>query len=285
MADNELGLFLRSRREAVTPAHVGLPAGPRRRTPGLRRAELATIAGVSVEYIIRLEQGRDRHPSPSVLSAIANALHLAPSERIHLYRLTKSVDAGFSCMGTTRPARTVRPTVRAILDHLEPAAAVVVNRLSDVLAYTEGYHRLMAPTGVLDDPSTANLAHFTFGDSRAHDFYPDWDHVADLQVATLKQGPFRNDPATAALADELEIVAGEEFTRRVTTVPSLPAATGTTRVEHAEAGPLRLVYETLDLPADDDQRLFIYLPADEATATALDKIAGRRPGALRAVPI
>lgn len=285
VSDNELGLFLRSRREAVSPAHVGLPVGPRRRTPGLRRAELATIAGVSVEYIIRLEQGRDRRPSPSVLSSIANALHLAPSERIHLYRLTKSAGAGFSCMGTAGPARAVRPTVRAILDQLEPAVAVVVNRLSDVLAYTESYHRLMAPTGVLDDPSTANLAIFIFGDPRAHDFYPDWEHIADMQVAALKQGPFRNDPATAALADELEIVAGEEFTRRIATVPGLPAATGTTRVEHAEVGLLRLDYETLDLPADDDQQLFVYLPADDATATALDTIAGRHSGALHAISI
>ncbi|MEU8899001.1 helix-turn-helix domain-containing protein [Nocardia sp. NPDC048505] len=283
MSDNELGLFLRSRRESVTPAHVGLPAGPRRRTPGLRRAELATLAGVSVEYVIRLEQGRDRRPSPSVLSAIANALHLAPSERIHLYRLTKTADAGFSCMGAAGPARAVRPTVRAILDHLEPAAAVVVNRLSDVLACTEGYRRLMAPTGLLDDPATANLALLVFGEARARTFYPDWAHLADEQVAALKQGPFRNDPATAAFADQLEIIAGEEFTHRVATVPNLPAATGTTRVDHPEAGPLRLAYETLDLPADDDQQLFIYLPADQATATALDKLAGRHPGALRAV--
>ncbi|MEV6278487.1 helix-turn-helix domain-containing protein [Nocardia sp. NPDC051832] len=283
MSDNELGLFLRSRREAVAPARVGLPAGPRRRTPGLRRAELATLAGVSVEYIIRLEQGRDRRPSPSVLSAIADALHLPPSERIHLYRLTKAADAGFSCMGAAGPARTVRPTVRAILDQLEPAVAVVVNRLSDVLAYTEGYHRLMAPTGLLDDPSAANLAWFLFSDARAREFYPDWEHLADEQVAALKQGPFRSDPATAAFADQLEIVAGADFTRRVATVPNLPAATGTTRVTHAEAGPLRLAYETLELPADDDQQLFIYLPADKATAAALDKLAGRHPGALRAV--
>ncbi|MFC9894155.1 helix-turn-helix domain-containing protein [Nocardia sp. NPDC127579] len=283
MSDNELGLFLRSRREAVTPAHVGLPAGPRRRTPGLRRAELATVAGVSVEYIIRLEQGRDRRPSPSVLSAIADALHLAPSERIHLHRLTKAADAGFNCMGAAGPARVVRPSVRAILEHLEPAAAVVVNRLSDVLAYTDGYARLMSSTGLLDDPATANLARFTFGVSRARDFYPDWEHRADEQVAALKQGPFRNDPAIAALAAELEIVAGAEFTQRVATVPNLPAATGTTRIEHPIAGPLRLTYETLDLPADDDQQLVVHLPADAATATALDKLAGRQPGGLRAV--
>ncbi|MEV0245516.1 helix-turn-helix transcriptional regulator [Nocardia sp. NPDC050712] len=283
MSENELGLFLRSRREAVTPAHVGLPAGPRRRTPGLRRAELAILAGVSVEYIIRLEQGRDRRPSPSVLSAIADALHLAPSERIHLYRLTKAADAGFSCIGAAGPARTVRPPVRAILDHLEPTAAVVVNRLRDVLGYTAGYHRLMASSGLLEDPATANLALFVFGESRARQFYPDWEHLADQQVAALKQGPFRNDPSTAALADQLEIIAGEEFTRRVATVPSLPAATGTVRLEHPAAGRLRLTYETLDLPADDDQQLLIYLPADEATAVALDKFAGRHPGALRAV--
>lgn len=190
MADNELGLFLRSRREAVTPARVGLPAGLRRRTPGLRRAEVATLAGVSVEYLVRLEQGRDRHPSPSVLSAIADALLLVPSERVHLFRLTKAGEPGFSCIGHARPARSVRPSVQAILDHLEPAAAVVVNRLSDVLAYTEGYRRLMTPTGLLDDPATANLALFVFGNARARDFYPDWDHVADQQVAALKQGPF-----------------------------------------------------------------------------------------------
>lgn len=283
MSDNELGLFLRSRREAVSPARAGLPAGPRRRTPGLRRSEVATLAGVSVEYLVRLEQGRDRHPSPSVLAAIADALLLTPSERIHLYRLTKTGDPGFSCMGGAHPARTIRPAVRAILDHLEPAAAVVLNRLGDVLACTDGYRRLMAPTGLLDDPPAANLALFVFGDARARDFYPDWEHIADQQVAALKQGPFRADPATAALADQLEILAGAEFTRRVATVPSLPAATGTTRVRHAVAGPLRLSYETLDLPADDDQRLFVHLPADEPTAAALAELAGRRPGALRAV--
>ncbi|MBI0384744.1 helix-turn-helix transcriptional regulator, partial [Streptomyces albiflaviniger] len=89
MSDNELGLFLRSRREAVAPADVGLPTGPRRRTPGLRRAELATLAGVSVEYVTRLEQGRDRRPSAPVLSALADALRLTASERVHLHRLSK----------------------------------------------------------------------------------------------------------------------------------------------------------------------------------------------------
>ncbi|WP_109528284.1 MULTISPECIES: helix-turn-helix domain-containing protein [Nocardia] len=283
MSDNELGLFLRTRRESVTPAAVGLPAGPRRRTPGLRRAELATLAGVSVEYLIRLEQGRDRRPSPPVLSALADAMRLTPSERVHLHRLTKAADPGFSCTGGAPPNRAVRPTVRAVLDRLEPAPAVVVNRLGEVLAYTEGYRRLMEPTGLLDDPDSANLAVFTFADARARVVFPDWDHMADEVVAALKQGPFRADPAVAALVDELTVVAGAEFTGRVDTIPSLAAATGVTRLAHPEAGALRLAFETLDLSADDDQQLLVYLPADAATATALDTLDGRRPGALRAV--
>ncbi|WP_069163449.1 helix-turn-helix transcriptional regulator [Nocardia altamirensis] len=282
MSDNELGLFLRTRREAVTPAQVGLPTGTRRRTPGLRRAELATLAGVSVEYVTRLEQGRDRRPSPQVLSALADALRLAPSERVHLHRLTKSVDSGFTCMGDAVPPREVRPAVRAILDRLEPAPAVIVNRLTEVLAHTDGYHRLMAPTGLFDS-TPANLARHVFTDARARTAYPDWSHQADHLVATLKQGPFRNDAHIAALADELTITAGPDFTDRVDTVPSLPTATGITRFTHPEAGHLRLAYEILDLSADDDQHLIIHLPADEPTATAIDALTGRRPGALRAV--
>ncbi|MGY1894977.1 helix-turn-helix transcriptional regulator [Nocardia gipuzkoensis] len=284
MSDNELGLFLRTRREAVTPAHVGLPAGPRRRTPGLRRAELATLAGVSVEYVTRLEQGRDRHPSPPVLSALADALRLSPAERIHLHRLSKSVDSGFTCMGDAQPLREVRPTVRAILDRLEPAPAVVVNRLTEVLAYTDGYHRLMAPTGLFDGSHTpANLARFVFCLPGARNLYADWEHVADETVATLKQGPFRADPHIAALADELTVTVGPAFADRVDTVPSLAAATGINRLVHPEAGPLRLAYELLELSADDDQRVIVYLPADDATAAALDALNGRRPGGLHAV--
>ncbi len=282
VSDNELGLYLRTRREAVTPAEVGLPTGPRRRTPGLRRAELAMLADVSVEYITRLEQGRDRRPSPQVLSALADALRLTPSGRIHLHRLTKSADSGFTCMGDAQPPREVRPAVRAVLDRLEPAPAVVVNRLTEVLAHTEGYHRLMAPTGLFDS-TPANLARFVFTDPRARTAYPDWHHLADHTVATLKHGPFRNDAHIAVLADELTVTVGSEFTERVDTVPSLPAATGINRFVHPEAGALRLAYETLELSADDDQRLIVHLPADDATASALDTLTGRRPGALRAV--
>lgn len=279
-----MGLFLRTRREAISPARVGLPAGPRRRTPGLRRSELATLAGMSVEYLIRLEQGRDRHPSAQVLSAIADALQLTPSERIHLHVLTKSADPGYDCMGGAQPNREVRPTVRAVLDQLEPAPAIVIDRPGDILASTDCYRRVMRETGLFDETDQPNFPRFVFGDPRAREIYRDWSTVADDVVASLKHGPFRTDPSLTMLVDELTVVAGEEFTRRIATVPNLPPSVGVTRLAHPSAGDLRLAYETLTFGEDIDQRLLVYLPADAATAVALDTLSGRRPGALRAVP-
>jgi transcriptional regulator with XRE-family HTH domain len=269
MSDNELGLLLRQGREALPPAAAGLPAGPRRRAKGLRRTEVATLAGVSVEYLTRLEQGRDRHPSPQVLAALADALQFTMSQRSRLYYLAKGHARGFNCRGSAPLGRTVRPTVRAVLDGLEPSPAVLLNRLSDILAYTTGYQRLAQPTGLLDH---GNLARYVFTDRRAREAFPDWDHVADEQVAAIKRGPFRADPHVAALADELTVSAGEEFTRRAGSVPGPPRPSGVIRMN---PGDLRLAYETLDL-ADDDQRLVVYLPADEATAAALGELSRRR---------
>jgi transcriptional regulator with XRE-family HTH domain len=282
VSDNELGWFLRIHREAVSPAEVGLPAGPRRRAPGLRRSEVAALASVSVEYVTRLEQGRDRRPSPHVLAALADALRLTAGERAHLYRLIKAADPGFNCRGHTTPARTVRPTVQALLDRLEPTPAVLLNKLSDILAYTAGYERLAGPTGLLDG-TPPNLARFVFTDSRARGAYPDWGHIADEQVAALKQGPFRADPHVAALADELTLTAGDAFTRRVDTVPGLAKSNGIVRIAHPDAGMLRLAYETLELPADDDQQLIVHLPADAATSAALDRLNSHRSQPLRLV--
>ncbi|HTJ32249.1 MAG TPA: helix-turn-helix transcriptional regulator [Dactylosporangium sp.] len=280
---SELGLFLRTRREAVTPAEAGLPAGPRRRTPGLRRSELAGLSGVSIEYVTRLEQGRDRHPSAQVLSALADALRMTTSQRLHLYRLAKGADPGFSCRGKGAEApRTVRPTVRALLDRLGPTPAAVLNRLGDVVAHTDAFERLVAPLGLLDAPAP-NLARFVLADARAREAFPDWDHVADEQVAALKHGPFRADPQVAALADELTVVAGPAFTGRLETVPGLPRASGVLRLAHPAAGALRLAYETLELPADDDQRLMVYLPADAATEAALAELTAPPRQPLRLV--
>jgi transcriptional regulator with XRE-family HTH domain len=279
VSDNELGTFLRTWREAVTPAEAGLPAGPRRRTPGLRRAELATLAGVSVEYLTRLEQGRDRNPSAQVLGALADALNLSLGDRMLLRRLTKEAGGGdpLVCAAAPPLSRAARPTVRAVLDRLEPTPALVVNWIGDVLAHTAGYERLVGPLGLLDD-ERPNLLRYLFTDERARSAYRDWDRVADDLVARLRHGVPLRDP----YPDELAVTAGADFTERFADLAATPRRTASQHIEHPEAGSLRLLNETLALP-DEGQHLVIHLPADDATATALDRLNGRRPGALRAV--
>ncbi|MFR0351891.1 helix-turn-helix domain-containing protein [Streptomyces sediminimaris] len=283
MSHNELGTFLRTWREAVTPAEVGLPAGPRRRTPGLRRAELATLAGVSVEYLTRLEQGRDRNPSAQVLGALADALNLSLRDRLLLRRVTKEAEGGDPLLCPAAPplSSAARPTVRAVLDRLEPAPAAVVNRVGDVIARTDGYARLFGPIGLLD-AERPNLLRHLFTDPRARTAYPDWSGVADELVARLRHAVPLRDPHLAELAEELMVTAGAEFADRYEALTVAPRSVGSQRVEHPEAGPLRLLYETLALP-DDGQHMVVHLPADGATAAALDRLDGRRPGALRAV--
>lgn len=268
MADNELGVFLRSRREAVTPAEAGIPGGSRRRTPGLRRAELAMLAGVSVEYLTRLEQGRDRRPSAELLASLADALSLSSNERVHLHRLVK-VTTGGACQGGPPPANKVRPTVLALLDRLEPTPAVVLNQIGDLLARTAGYEHLAKPFGLLDT-EPPNLPRFVFTDARARAAFPDWDSVADGQAADLRAAAALGDHHAAALADELTAAAGPLFGDRFAASAALPARTGVERWAHPAAGELLLAYESLDLPDSDAQRLMVYLPADHATAAALD---------------
>jgi transcriptional regulator with XRE-family HTH domain len=279
---DELGQFLRSRREAVTPAEVGLPTGRRRRTPGLRRAELATLAGVSVDYLIRLEQGRDRHPSGQVLGALADAMRLTDDERAHLGKLAAVTQNVELCPSAMPPARTVRPTVQALLDRLEPAPAFVLNGLSDVLAWTAGYERVAAPLGILDD-RPPNLLRFTFEDARARTVYPNWGAIADEQVANLRASLRPDDGEAKALVDSLAASAGAEFRARWEARPVTSKRTGVKRIVHPEVGELRLAFETMHLPDVDGQRLVVYFAADEATSGALDLLNGRRPGGLRAV--
>lgn len=284
MSDNELGLFLRARREALTPADAGLPHGPRRRTPGLRRSELATLAGISVEYLARLEQGRDRHPSPQVLVALAEALRITAEERFTLLHAVKASSGTLKlCPGAGQPpARTVRPTLRTLLDRLEPTPAVLLNRLSEVLAFTRGYEQLVGPLGLLDSPSPS-LARFLFTDPRARTAHPEWARAADELVAHLKADSVPDDHHLTGLVQELTLTAGTPFVERWAAPPRASAQTGARRLTHPVAGELRLLQETLDLPEADGQRLIVHLPADDATSTALDTLTGRRPGALRAV--
>lgn len=249
MADNALGGFLRARREAIAPSEVGLPAGTRRRTPGLRRAELAALAGISVEYLTRLERGRDRSPSGQVLGTLADALGLSPDERVHLHRLVKT-GSGEACVQSDSPARSVRAGVRALLDRLEPAPALVVDAAGDVLACTHGFRLLATPVGLLD-ADQPNLARFVFTDAHARAAFPDWDRVADERCAALR--------AASAV---------------------LPAWTGVERWEHPAAGALRLAYESLPLPGTDEHRLIVYLPGDADTSDALAALAAHQPDTL-----
>ncbi|MEV0163178.1 helix-turn-helix domain-containing protein [Nonomuraea fuscirosea] len=276
MSDNELGAYLRARREATRPADVGLPGGGRRRTPGLRRSELATVAGVSVEYLTRLEQGRDRNPSVGVLVSLADALRLTPQERIHLRHLVKVTSGGMALCpsGGQAPPHTVRPTVRALLDRLEPAPAVLLNRLGDVLAHTTGFERLHGPAGLLEH-DLPNLTRFVFSDARARTAYPDWDRVADEYAATLKYEAGADDPWGAELVDELSFAAGEAFTGRLAAASGPPVPDDVQRFAHPEVGELRLARERLDL-SGSEERLVVYLPADATTAAALDRLT---PGA------
>ncbi|AKU18577.1 helix-turn-helix domain-containing protein [Luteipulveratus mongoliensis] len=278
---NTLGAFLRSRRDATSPADVGLPPGVRRRAPGLRRAELAMLAGISVDYLVRLEQGRDQHPSSQVLGALGDALQLSIDERVHLKRLAKvsSGECQFSEPETAEPNRKVRPTVRALLRQFEPGIALVVNMVGEVLAFTSGYDRLARDTGILD-PDVPSLPRFVFTDTRAREVYADWDAVADHHVATLLSWP--PDPHVRDLIDDLTSLAGATFSEHLERHP-VPRGTGVERWAHPTVGELRLSYESLELPVADGQRLLVYLPADEATAEAIGRLQRGRPGRLRAV--
>ena len=267
VTDNALGAFLRARREAISPAAVGLPTGSRRRTPGLRREELASLAGISVEYLTRLERGSDRRPSAQVIGALADVLGLSPDERVHVYRMVKVV-SGEMCVQADPPPRTVRPTVLALLDRLEPTPALVVAPHGDVLACTAGFRLLAEPIGLFD-AAEPNLVRFVFGDPRARTAFPDWEHVADERAAALRAAADLGDRTAAALADELSIFEGAEFGGRYAAGGVLPAWTGVERWEHPTAGPLRLAFESLPLPGPEEQRLVAYLPADPTTSDAL----------------
>ncbi|GHH71124.1 transcriptional regulator [Kitasatospora indigofera] len=273
-----MGDFIRAKRDRIQPESLGVPDHGRRRSPGLRRSDLATRAGISVEYLTRLEQGRDRNPSVAVVNALADALSLDPSERTHLRYLTKIT--GGECTAHPRPEpprREVRPAVRETLRLLEPGIAVLTNRLGDVLARTSGYELLMDGGGLLD-ADTPNLTRYVFTDPRARTFFADWDDVADEQAFDLWLGPSVEN--TEWLTAELAPTAGPEFTRRLNR--HLVPARGVLRIDHPSGHALRLLRETLELPSDA-QQLVVLLPADDATAQALDRLRRRTPGRLRAI--
>lgn len=274
-----LGEFLRARRDATRPESLGLRPDPGpRRVPGLRRSELAALAGISVEYLVRLEQGRDRSPSISVITALAAALRLGGAERDHFVHLAKVSSSSTCLRALPEPRREVRPAVRALLDQLEPGIAYLTNVLGDVLAHTSGFDLLAGPTGLLDGPAP-NLTRFVFTDERSRAAFPDWARFADECAAALGLGP--PDGPTGRLVTELTARAGPAFTGRLHRHQVPDGAVH--RWRHPAAGELRLVREVLELPAGDAQQVVVLLPVDEATAAALDGLRRTAGGPLRAV--
>ena len=283
----DLGGFLRARREALQPSDVGLRDAGRRRTPGLRREEVAALAGVSIDYLVRLEQGRDTKPSAAVLSALSDALQLTEEEHRHLAVLATIAAGPEMCPRTFAAAeRDVPATVLAIVSSLAPTPAFVLAPWGDVLAANEPWEALAAPLGVLE-PEQPNLARFTFLDPRARATYPDWEAVADVRVSELRGADLRwgRDALMAPLVTEL--LAEPEFARRWSEHAVTDDRRGETRLAHPDLGALRIAYEVLLLSDTADQRLVTWLPADARTVAAFATLAPRpepvSPAVLRVV--
>jgi transcriptional regulator with XRE-family HTH domain len=279
--------FLRARREQLQPADVGLPDNGRRRTPGLRREEVATLAGVSIDYLVRLEQGRDTRPSAGVIAALADALRLDDEHRRQLYTLAMVSQNAELCPSARPLAREVAPTVTALLERLGATPAFVAGPTNDVLAWNNAWEALVRPLGMLDG-AVPNLARHVFLHPDARTVYPDWAAAADEQVSRLRAATARwgDDEGFAALLDELRTVPA--FIERWSIFATAEKRRGTAQIVHPDLDRLRLDYEVLLLPDDvDEQRLITWLPADDATALALartgDTAVPTSPAQLRVI--
>jgi transcriptional regulator with XRE-family HTH domain len=184
----EVREFMVSRRAKVTPEQAGLPAGERRRVPGLRRSEVAALAGVSIEYYSKIERGDLGGVSPSVLDGIARALQLDPAERAHLIHLAQAADGSSELVRPRRPTTkrwTVRPSLQWTLDAITTAPAIVGNGHQDLLA-TNRLGRAFYDELFTDPRRPPNFARFAFLDGASHRFYPNWELAADTSVAILR---------------------------------------------------------------------------------------------------
>jgi len=257
-ARSDIREFLTSRRAKLTPDQAGLPAyGRTRRVQGLRREEVAMLAGISVEYYTRLERGNAAGVSEEVLEGIARALQLDEAERAHLLDLVRAANAT-SSTARRRPAQErVRPTVQRVLDAIQAPAYVRNGRL-DILAANALGAALYAP--VLDDPNgTPNMARFIFLDVRATEFFHNWDGIANDAVAILRAEAGR-DPYDKRLSDLIGELStrSDEFRVRWAAHNVKFHRTGAKTLHHPVVGDLTLDYEALDLPGDSGQRILVY---------------------------
>lgn len=261
---SELGEFLRARRARIKPEDAGFPRGGRRRVPGLRRDELARLAGVSVEYYTRLEQGRSPNVSDSVLDAIADALSLTDTEREHLRMLVRP----------TRHARPlprgaqIRPSLQNILDQMDRIPAVVLGPRLDVLAWS----RLGAALGGYEDATEWNLPRQLFLDPKSREIYPEWEDVAADTVAVLRRATGRapDDPELTALIGSLSIRSAE-FRALWARHDIREKTFGRKRINHPLVGELDLAYESFPLTGEHDMMLVTYIA--EPGSPSAEKLA------------
>jgi transcriptional regulator with XRE-family HTH domain len=263
-AENALGGFLRARRAQLRPEATGLPTSGRRRVPGLRREEVATLAGVSTDYYMRLEQGRERHPSQQVLEAVARALRLDDEAVAHLYRVATP-----TARRTRRAPRVERvaPHLRRLLDTWSDTPALVLGHALDVLARNRLAGALYAGFTHPD-----NLLRMTFLDPAAHHFYRDWDRAAESSVATLRRaaGIDPEDPRLRELVGELSMKSAD-----FRVLWARHDVRGKTReaklFHHAEVGDLELHYEAFTVNSAPTQQLIVYQA--EPGSTSADALA------------
>ncbi|MFI7450777.1 helix-turn-helix transcriptional regulator [Nonomuraea sp. NPDC049714] len=279
MDKQELGAFLRSRRERLRPEDVGLPSGSRRRTPGLRREEVAVLAHISTEYYVRLEQGRAPRPSGAVLAGIGGALRLTDAEADHLHVL-----AGTAPSRTGLHRRDVRPSILALLERLPQSAAIVVSAAFEVLAWNDLAAALMENFAELA-PADRNLARRAFlaparaeatlyGISDAAQFRH--NVVMELRLALAR---YPSDPAVTELVDELR-AGSPEFARLWERHDVQPAPMLRKTFRHPLVGEITVDCDALTL-TDRDQRLVLYSAppgSHDAEALALLNVLGAEAG-------
>jgi transcriptional regulator with XRE-family HTH domain len=283
----EIRQFLTTRRAKLTPEQAGLPAyGANRRVPGLRREEVALLAGISIEYYTRLERGNARGVSQEVLDGIARALQLDEVERAHLIDLVRTANAAPPARRRATPQR-VRPSVQRVLDSMTGTAAFLRNGRLDVLAANQLGYALYSPA--FGDPARpVNLARFVFLDPKSREFYGDWDGIAHAAVGSLRAQAGR-DPYDRALTDlvgELS-VRSQEFRVRWAAHDVDYYRSGVQPFHHPLVGDLTLDYDVLELPADPGQTIVAYSAEPGSPARqALDLLASwaSTPGEATAVP-
>lgn len=268
-ARTEIRDFLTSRRARITPEQAGLPQfGGKRRVPGLRRSELATLAGISVEYLTQLERGNVAGASESVLDALARALQLDDAERTHLFDLARAVAGPHGAPGRGRTA-LVRPSIQRILDTLA-SPAYARTRRGDVVAVnppcTALYGDVLTPEAL-----PVNIARFVFLDPRAPEFFLDWETVADDTAAALRieAGRTPNDRQLSDLVGELA-TRSDAFTERWGKHDVRLHRTATKRLHSAVVGDLELTGDALDVPGEDLTLIVYTAPVGSPAQEKLD---------------